>query len=79
MLYVAAGPNSNLRLYVITLPTFYNCKNPAVLGCIAGSAMMRKAASLAFLDKKRSTVTGDIIQCLGKSLEDICPAGSCCL
>ncbi|MCH90202.1 ATP-dependent (S)-NAD(P)H-hydrate dehydratase, partial [Trifolium medium] len=53
--------------------------NPAVLGSIAGSAMMRKAASLAFSNKKRSTVTGDIIECLGKSLEDICPAGSCCL
>ncbi|CAJ2658444.1 unnamed protein product [Trifolium pratense] len=53
--------------------------NPAVIGSIAGSAMMRKAASLAFSNKKRSTVTGDIIECLGKSLEDICPAGSCSL
>ncbi|KAK7359733.1 hypothetical protein VNO77_01698 [Canavalia gladiata] len=61
----AADSNSNL-----------SCKNPAVLGCIAGSAMMRKAASLAFSNKKRSTVTGDIIGCLGKSLEDICPANS---
>ncbi|KAL4380453.1 ATP-dependent (S)-NAD(P)H-hydrate dehydratase isoform X2 [Arachis hypogaea] len=51
-----------------------SCKNPAVLGCVAGSAMMRKAASLAFCHKKRSTVTGDIIECLGESLEDICPA-----
>ncbi|XP_028773956.1 ATP-dependent (S)-NAD(P)H-hydrate dehydratase [Neltuma alba] len=58
-----AGENPNL-----------SCKNPTVLGCIAGSALMRKAASLAFLSKKRSTVTGDIIDCLGKSLEDICPA-----
>lgn len=64
----AAGPDSYL-----------SSKNPAVLGSIAGSAMMRKAASLAFSDKKRSTVTGDIIECLGKSLEDICPAGSCSL
>ncbi|XP_061347890.1 ATP-dependent (S)-NAD(P)H-hydrate dehydratase-like isoform X1 [Gastrolobium bilobum] len=64
----STDPNSNL-----------SCKNPAVLGCIAGSAMMRKAASLAFSHKKRSTVTGDIIECLGKSLEDICPASSCCL
>ncbi|XP_073220926.1 ATP-dependent (S)-NAD(P)H-hydrate dehydratase isoform X2 [Cicer arietinum] len=61
----AAGPDSNL-----------SCKNPTVLGSIAGSAMMRKAASLAFSNKKRSTVTGDIIECLGKSLEDICPASS---
>lgn len=43
-----------------------SCKNPTVLGCIAGSALMRKAASLAFSNKKRSTVTGDIIECLGK-------------
>ncbi|KAF7837244.1 ATP-dependent (S)-NAD(P)H-hydrate dehydratase isoform X1 [Senna tora] len=37
-----------------------------VLGSIAGSTLMRKAASLAFLNKKRSTVTGDIIECLGR-------------
>ncbi|TKY54039.1 ATP-dependent (S)-NAD(P)H-hydrate dehydratase [Spatholobus suberectus] len=60
---LAADSNSNL-----------SCKNPTVLGCIAGSAILRKAASLAFSNKKRSTVTGDIIECLGKSLEDICPA-----
>ncbi|KAK4266393.1 hypothetical protein QN277_027325 [Acacia crassicarpa] len=58
-----AGGNTNL-----------SCKNPTVLGCVAGSALMRKAASLAFMNKKRSTVTGDIIDCLGNSLEDICPA-----
>ncbi|CAK8531057.1 unnamed protein product [Lathyrus sativus] len=61
----AAGQDSNLSL-----------KNPAVLGSIAGSAIMRKAASIAFSNKKRSTVTGDIIESLGKSLEDICPASS---
>ncbi|KAF8388014.1 hypothetical protein HHK36_026680 [Tetracentron sinense] len=48
--------------------------NPMVLGCIAGSTLMRKAASLAFENKKRATLTGDIIECLGRSLEDICPA-----
>ncbi|KAJ4825758.1 hypothetical protein Tsubulata_029386 [Turnera subulata] len=48
--------------------------NPTVLGCIAGSALLRKAASLAFENKKRSTLTTDIIEHLGKSLEDICPA-----
>ncbi|KAG6726672.1 hypothetical protein I3843_02G080300 [Carya illinoinensis] len=48
--------------------------NPTILGCIAGSALMRKAASLAFQNKKRSTLTSDIIECLGTSLEDICPA-----
>lgn len=47
--------------------------NPTMLGCIAGSALMRKAASIAFEDKKRSTLTSDIIECLGRSLEDICP------
>ncbi|OMO95279.1 hypothetical protein CCACVL1_05450 [Corchorus capsularis] len=49
-------------------------KNPTVLGCIAASALLRKAASLAFEHKKRSTLTTDIIECLGQSLEDICPA-----
>lgn len=49
-------------------------KSPTVLGSIAGSALMRKAASLAFENKKRSTLTGDIIEFLGRSLEDICPA-----
>eukprot|EP00262_Sarcandra_glabra_P006276 TRINITY_DN18423_c0_g1_i1.p1 TRINITY_DN18423_c0_g1~~TRINITY_DN18423_c0_g1_i1.p1 ORF type:complete len:371 (+),score=61.46 TRINITY_DN18423_c0_g1_i1:209-1321(+) len=47
--------------------------NPMVLGCIAGSALLRKAASLAFEKKKRATLTTDIIECLGTSLEDICP------
>ncbi|XP_058192579.1 uncharacterized protein LOC131309885 isoform X3 [Rhododendron vialii] len=47
--------------------------NPTVLGCIAGSALVRKAASLAFENKRRSTLTGDIIECLGRSLEEICP------
>nr|GMD75643.1 ATP-dependent (S)-NAD(P)H-hydrate dehydratase [Ipomoea batatas] len=41
--------------------------NPIVSGCIAGSALVRKAAALAFEHKRRSTVTGDIIICLGKS------------
>lgn len=39
--------------------------NPAVLGCIAGSTLVRKAASRAFEKKRRSTLTGDIIECLG--------------
>ncbi|XP_007034639.2 PREDICTED: ATP-dependent (S)-NAD(P)H-hydrate dehydratase isoform X1 [Theobroma cacao] len=49
-------------------------KNPTVLGCIAASALLRKAASLAFEHQKRSTLTTDIIECLGQSLEAICPA-----
>lgn len=48
--------------------------NPMVLGSVSGSALLRKAASLAFQKKKRATLTGDIIECLGESLEDICPA-----
>lgn len=42
--------------------------NPTILGCIAASAILRKAASLAFQDKKRSTLTSDIIECLGRRL-----------
>ncbi|KAK1562307.1 hypothetical protein Q3G72_009857 [Acer saccharum] len=48
--------------------------NPTVSGCIAASALLRKAAFLAFENKKRSTLTSDIIECLGRSLEDISPA-----
>ncbi|GJN06788.1 hypothetical protein PR202_ga24549 [Eleusine coracana subsp. coracana] len=48
--------------------------NPMTLGCIAGSLLLRRAASLAFDKNKRSTVTTDIIEFLGKSLEDISPA-----
>ncbi|KAG0492190.1 hypothetical protein HPP92_005588 [Vanilla planifolia] len=48
--------------------------NPMVLGSIAGSALLRKAASLAYANKKRSTLTTDIIDYLGRSLEHICPA-----
>ncbi|KAG1331303.1 ATP-dependent (S)-NAD(P)H-hydrate dehydratase [Cocos nucifera] len=47
--------------------------NPMVLGCIAASALIRKSAALAFASKKRATLTTDIIECLGRSLEDICP------
>ncbi|TXG71964.1 hypothetical protein EZV62_000543 [Acer yangbiense] len=49
--------------------------NPTVLGCIAASALLRKAASHAFENKKRSTLTSNIIECLGRSLEDISLAG----
>uniref|UniRef100_A0A1D1XGB6 ATP-dependent (S)-NAD(P)H-hydrate dehydratase n=2 Tax=Anthurium amnicola TaxID=1678845 RepID=A0A1D1XGB6_9ARAE len=48
--------------------------NPMVLGCIAGSVLLRKAAYLAFADKKRATLTTDIIEFLGTSLEELCPA-----
>ena len=36
-----------------------------VLGCIAGSTLLRKAASLAFAKNKRATLTMDIIKSLG--------------
>lgn len=42
--------------------------NPTVMGCVAGSALLRKAASVSFQYKKRSTLTSDIIECLGKRL-----------
>ncbi|GAV60909.1 Carb_kinase domain-containing protein [Cephalotus follicularis] len=48
--------------------------NPMVLGCIAGSALLRRAASLAFAYKHRSTLTSDIIDFIGRSMEEICPA-----
>ncbi|CAN6450508.1 unnamed protein product [Victoria cruziana] len=48
--------------------------NPMVLGSISGSVLLRKAASLAFGKKKRSTLTTDIIEFLGESLEHLCPA-----
>ena len=41
-------------------------ENPAILGCIAASGLLRKAASLAFTKHKRSTLTSDIIGCLGE-------------
>jgi ATP-dependent NAD(P)H-hydrate dehydratase len=37
-----------------------------ILGCIAGSLLLRKAASLGFEKNKRSTVTTDIIDFLGQ-------------
>ncbi|KAL7105158.1 hypothetical protein ACP275_07G027600 [Erythranthe tilingii] len=46
---------------------------PTVLGCIAGSVLLRKAASHAFENKRRSTLTTDIIEHLGQSLEELCP------
>ncbi|EPS60669.1 hypothetical protein M569_14132, partial [Genlisea aurea] len=43
------------------------------LGCIAASVLVRKAASSAFQTKRRSTLTTDIIEHLGKSMEELCP------
>ncbi|XP_057771786.1 ATP-dependent (S)-NAD(P)H-hydrate dehydratase isoform X2 [Salvia miltiorrhiza] len=47
--------------------------SPTVMGCIAGSVLLRKAASHAFESNKRSTLTTDIIEHLGRSLEEFCP------
>ncbi|KNA21544.1 hypothetical protein SOVF_042040 [Spinacia oleracea] len=47
--------------------------NPTVIGCVAGSALLRKAASITFQNKKRATLTSDIIEYLGMSLDEICP------
>ncbi|KAG6428065.1 hypothetical protein SASPL_112314 [Salvia splendens] len=44
-----------------------------VMGCIAGSVVLRKAASQAFERNRRSMLTIDIIQHLGTSLEELCP------
>ncbi|KAI3469527.1 hypothetical protein Pfo_026190 [Paulownia fortunei] len=51
---------------------------PTVLGCIAGSVLLRKAASHAFESKGRSTLTTDIIEHLGRSLEEFCPVSRQC-
>ncbi|KAL3648935.1 hypothetical protein CASFOL_005338 [Castilleja foliolosa] len=40
--------------------------SPTVLGCVAGSVLLRKAASHAFESKGRSTLTTDIIEHLGR-------------
>ncbi|PIN22194.1 putative sugar kinase [Handroanthus impetiginosus] len=47
--------------------------SPTVLGSIAGSVLLRKAAAFAFEIKGRSTLTADIIEHLGRSLEEFCP------
>ncbi|KAK4478028.1 hypothetical protein RD792_017293, partial [Penstemon davidsonii] len=40
--------------------------SPTISGCIAGSVLLRKASSLAFQTKRRSTLTTDIIEHLGQ-------------
>ncbi|XP_039120384.1 ATP-dependent (S)-NAD(P)H-hydrate dehydratase [Dioscorea cayenensis subsp. rotundata] len=66
------------RLHVSSMKESADCnsQNPMVLGSVAGSALLRKAASLAFVNNKRATLTTDIIECLGASLESISPAES---
>ena len=42
--------------------------NPTMVGALAGSLLCRKAAANAFAQHKRSTVTSNIIECLGHRL-----------
>ncbi|KAF3330908.1 ATP-dependent (S)-NAD(P)H-hydrate dehydratase [Carex littledalei] len=63
------------RNYVMSsMPSSEKSLNPLILGCVAGSILLRKAATAAFASKKRATLTTDIIEFLGDSLEEICPA-----
>ncbi|CAM6085805.1 unnamed protein product [Calypogeia fissa] len=47
--------------------------NPAVVAALAGSLILRKAAADAFAKHKRSTLTTDIIESLGPSMEEFFP------
>jgi hypothetical protein len=49
------------------------CSNPTMVGALAGSLLCRKAAANAFAQHKRSTVTGNIIECLGHSMDELFP------
>ncbi|CAM6047460.1 unnamed protein product [Sphagnum compactum] len=49
------------------------CSNPTMVGALAGSLLCRKAAANAFVQHKRSTVTGNIIECLGHSMDELFP------
>eukprot|EP00249_Psilotum_nudum_P019021 c27066_g1_i1 orf=346-1350(+) len=48
-------------------------KNPAVVGSVAASLLLRKSALEAFKHHKRSMVTTDIIEYLGSSMEELFP------
>ncbi|KAH7291212.1 hypothetical protein KP509_29G006600 [Ceratopteris richardii] len=50
-------------------------KNPAVVAAVAGSLLLRKAASNAYVHKKRSMVTTDIVEQIGTSMEELFPVG----
>ncbi|KAL3675425.1 hypothetical protein R1sor_025373 [Riccia sorocarpa] len=47
--------------------------NPAIVGSLAGSLLLRKSAGVAFSKHKRSTLTTDIIDALGPSMEEFFP------
>ncbi|XP_002962734.2 ATP-dependent (S)-NAD(P)H-hydrate dehydratase [Selaginella moellendorffii] len=48
-------------------------RNPCMLGALAGSVLVRRAAQDAFTRHRRSTVTGNIIECLQASMDELCP------
>lgn len=47
--------------------------NPTMVGALAGSLLCRKAAGNAFAQHKRSTVTSNIIESLGHSMDELFP------
>ncbi|KAG0631108.1 hypothetical protein M758_1G228100 [Ceratodon purpureus] len=47
--------------------------NPTMVGALAGSLLCRKAAGNAFAQHKRSTVTTNIIESLGHSMDELFP------
>jgi ATP-dependent NAD(P)H-hydrate dehydratase len=47
--------------------------NPTMVGALAGSLLVRKSAANAFAQHKRSTVTGNIIEDLGQSMDELFP------
>lgn len=49
--------------------------NPAMMAAYAGCLLVRHAAMAAFQRHKRSTVTTDIIQGIGESVEELLPVG----
>ncbi|KAJ8445748.1 hypothetical protein Cgig2_026075 [Carnegiea gigantea] len=55
------------RILILGSQAHSKLKDPSMLACVAGSALLRKAASVAFENKKRATLTSDIIESLGKS------------
>lgn len=61
-------PEFHLTVSCLFGSLLWSSSNPMMLGCIAASALLRKAASVAFSNKKRATLTTDIIEHLGERL-----------
>ncbi|KAI5076596.1 hypothetical protein GOP47_0008661 [Adiantum capillus-veneris] len=68
--FFMTGGNDNVKVFVEERLS----KNPALVAAMAGSLLVRKTASEAYLQKKRSMVTGDLIEVIGKSMEELFPA-----